>query len=254
MFFIIGDGSGVRDSCVNQLLTKLDGVEEMNNVLVICLTNRKDLIDSALLRPGRLEVHIEIKKPNREGREEILYILLKPIVLGGYVSFDDAKKWCNVLADRTYGYTGADLTGLVRNAASFAIERSLSQLQEANDMEYKTKLSSIDIEEEKKKKFSIEQSINIQWDDIERAYTESSKDLKISKRARIKEYLTAKLDGVPFLLKKKTTKEKKIVKREFEDVLNSSDYEEVIVEEVKEVIVKNNEQKPFQNIGGTIIF
>ena len=122
-----GDGSGVRDSCVNQLLSKLDGVDEMNNVLVICLTNRKDLIDSALLRPGRLEVHIEIKPPDLQGREEILYILFKPMVLGGYVTLQDAKKWIQDLAKKTFSYTGADLTGLVRNAASYAIERTLDQ-------------------------------------------------------------------------------------------------------------------------------
>ncbi|KAJ1411520.1 ATPase, partial [Ochromonadaceae sp. CCMP2298] len=51
-----GDGSGVRDSCVNQLLSKIDGIKEANNVLVVGLTNRKDLLDMALLRAGRLEV------------------------------------------------------------------------------------------------------------------------------------------------------------------------------------------------------
>ena len=56
----------------------------MNNILVIALTNRKDLIDAALLRPGRLEVHVEIQLPDLDGREEILFILLKPLVQGGY--------------------------------------------------------------------------------------------------------------------------------------------------------------------------
>jgi vesicle-fusing ATPase len=59
-----GDGSGVRDSCVNQLLSKIDGIKEANNVLVVGLTNRKDLLDMALLRAGRLEVHLEVLAPD----------------------------------------------------------------------------------------------------------------------------------------------------------------------------------------------
>jgi len=65
------DGTGVNDSVVNQLLSKIDGVNSLNNILLIGMTNRKDQIDEAVLRPGRLEVHIEITLPNKEGREQI---------------------------------------------------------------------------------------------------------------------------------------------------------------------------------------
>ena len=67
-----GDTSGVRDSVVNQILAKLDGVNELGNILVVGLTNRKDLIDDAMLRPGRLELHIHIGLPDERGRGDIV--------------------------------------------------------------------------------------------------------------------------------------------------------------------------------------
>jgi SpoVK/Ycf46/Vps4 family AAA+-type ATPase len=67
-------GEATRSSVVNQILSKLDGVKAIGNVLLIGMTNRKELLDDALLRPGRLEVQIEIPLPNKEGRREILDI------------------------------------------------------------------------------------------------------------------------------------------------------------------------------------
>merc|ERR1719502_1316983 len=68
------DNTGVHDSIVNQLLAKIDGVESLNNILIIGMTNRKDMIDEAILRPGRLEVHVEIGLPDTDGRLAILNI------------------------------------------------------------------------------------------------------------------------------------------------------------------------------------
>ena len=65
-----GDNLGVSDNVVNQLLSKIDGVDALNNILIIGMTNRKDMIDPAILRPGRLEVHIEVPLPNLEGRTD----------------------------------------------------------------------------------------------------------------------------------------------------------------------------------------
>ena len=68
-----------HDSAVNQLLTKIDGVDSLNDVIIIGMTNRKDLIDEALLRPGRLELHIEIGLPDEKGRLQIFNIHTKKI-------------------------------------------------------------------------------------------------------------------------------------------------------------------------------
>ena len=79
------DGSGVHDTVVNQLLTKIDGVDALNNILLIGMTNRKDMLDEALLRPGRLEVHVEIGLPDDKGRLQILKVLLHRLPLHSMV-------------------------------------------------------------------------------------------------------------------------------------------------------------------------
>uniref|UniRef100_A0A7S4B2N9 Vesicle-fusing ATPase n=2 Tax=Chrysotila carterae TaxID=13221 RepID=A0A7S4B2N9_CHRCT len=119
-----GDTSGIRDSVVNQLLAKLDGVEELNNILVIGLTNRPELIDAALLRPGRLEVHVKVDLPDEAGRQTILGIHSRKLRQRG--CFDAAALAAiggGALAKSTFGYSGAQLAGLLRSATSFALER-----------------------------------------------------------------------------------------------------------------------------------
>jgi vesicle-fusing ATPase len=113
-------GTGVGDNIVNQLLTKLDGVDQLNNLLLIGMTNRKDLIDEALLRPGRLEIHLEISLPDEPGRLQIFKIHTAKLsdngLLGKDVSLTD-------LSARTRNYSGAEISGLVRLASSFAFAR-----------------------------------------------------------------------------------------------------------------------------------
>lgn len=118
----------MRDSCVNQLLSKVDGITEFGNILVIGLTNRKDLIDPALLRSGRLEVHVEIKAPDQTGREEILAILMRPFVIAGAVEAIEAQRMIMFFASPAYtdSWTGADLAGFLRSAVSFALKRSIA--------------------------------------------------------------------------------------------------------------------------------
>lgn len=113
-------GTGVGDSVVNQLLSKLDGVDELNNILLIGMTNRKDMIDDALMRPGRLEVHLEISLPDEPGRLEIFKIHTSKMRTNGLLDVDvDLGE----LAGLTKNFSGAEINGLVKAAASFAFSR-----------------------------------------------------------------------------------------------------------------------------------
>ncbi|KAI9315985.1 P-loop containing nucleoside triphosphate hydrolase protein [Dichotomocladium elegans] len=115
-----GDSTGVGDSVVNQLLAKMDGVDQLNNILIIGMTNRKDMIDEALLRPGRLEVHMEIGLPDEGGRLQILKIHTNKMrtnnILDPDVSLEE-------LANMTKNYSGAEISGVVKAASSYAFTR-----------------------------------------------------------------------------------------------------------------------------------
>ncbi|KAH8634564.1 Vesicular-fusion protein [Alternaria alternata] len=117
-----GSGTGVGDSVVNQLLSKLDGVDQLHNILLIGMTNRMDMIDEALLRPGRLEVHLEISLPDESGRAQILKIhtakMRKNDVLAPDVDVEE-------LAKLTKNFSGAEINGLVRAATSYASNRHI---------------------------------------------------------------------------------------------------------------------------------
>ncbi|KAL5836819.1 hypothetical protein ACOSQ3_013988 [Xanthoceras sorbifolium] len=117
------DGTGVHDSIVNQLLTKIDGVESLNNVLLIGMTNRKDMLDEALLRPGRLEVQVEISLPDENGRLQILQIHTNKMKENSFLAPDINLQ---ELAARTKNYSGAELEGVVKSAVSYALNRQLS--------------------------------------------------------------------------------------------------------------------------------
>ncbi|CAR23659.1 AAA family ATPase SEC18 [Lachancea thermotolerans CBS 6340] len=118
-----GDGTGVGDNVVNQLLAKMDGVDQLNNILVIGMTNRKDLIDSALLRPGRFEVQVEIQLPDEHGRLQILEIQTKKMRENNMMAPDVNLK---ELAALTKNFSGAEIEGLVKSASSFAINKTVS--------------------------------------------------------------------------------------------------------------------------------
>ncbi|UKK02277.2 N-ethylmaleimide-sensitive factor [Theileria orientalis] len=113
-------GTAARDSIVNQLLSKIDGVDSLNNILLIGMTNRLDMIDEALLRPGRFEVHIEVGLPDEDGRQQILKIHTRVMRESNRLS-DDVD--LDYVVKKTKNYSGAELEGLVKCAVSYAIQR-----------------------------------------------------------------------------------------------------------------------------------
>ncbi len=108
-----GGGSEVSERVVSQLLTELDGLEELEDVVVIATTNRPDLIDNALLRPGRLDRHVHVPVPEEEARRRIFEVHTRDKPLADDVDLE----W---LAAETDGYVGADIEALVREASMAA--------------------------------------------------------------------------------------------------------------------------------------
>jgi len=105
--------SGVGERVVSQLLTELDGIEELEDVVVIATTNRPDLIDNALLRPGRLDRHVHVPVPDEDARKRIFEVHTRNKPLADDVDLDD-------LAARTEGYVGADIEAVCREASMAA--------------------------------------------------------------------------------------------------------------------------------------
>ncbi|XP_016955880.1 nuclear valosin-containing protein-like isoform X2 [Drosophila biarmipes] len=117
-----GDGNNSGTRIVNQLLTEMDGVEERKGVYILAATNRPDIIDPAILRPGRLDTILYVGMPEQSERAEILKATTKNgkrPVLAEDVNLDE-------IAAQTEGYTGADLAGLVKQASMFSLRQSLN--------------------------------------------------------------------------------------------------------------------------------
>jgi transitional endoplasmic reticulum ATPase len=108
------EGTHVTERVVNSLLTELDGLQNLKNVVVLAATNRPDMLDSALLRPGRFDKVIQLPAPDEKMRLEIFKIHTKGMPLAKDV---DLKE----LAKKSEGYTGADIEGLCREAGMYAI-------------------------------------------------------------------------------------------------------------------------------------
>jgi len=123
----MGGGNDEREQTLNQLLVEMDGFSGNEGVIVIAATNRPDVLDPALLRPGRFDRQVVVPLPDIRGREQILKVHLKKVPAGDSVN-------PNVIARGTPGFSGADLANLVNEAALFAA-RSDKKLVDMNDME-----------------------------------------------------------------------------------------------------------------------
>lgn len=123
----MGGGNDEREQTLNQLLVEMDGFEGTSGVIVIAATNRPDVLDAALLRPGRFDRQVVVGLPDIRGREQILLVHMRKIPMG-----NDVK--AEILARGTPGFSGADLANLVNEAALFAA-RSNKRFVEMNDFE-----------------------------------------------------------------------------------------------------------------------
>ena len=123
----LGGGNDEREQTLNQMLVEMDGFETGTNVIVIAATNRPDVLDPALMRPGRFDRQVVVPLPDIRGREQILNVHMKKVPIGPDVQPD-------VIARGTPGFSGADLANLVNEAALFAARRN-GRVVEMNDFE-----------------------------------------------------------------------------------------------------------------------
>ena len=121
----LGGGHDEREQTLNQLLVEMDGFEAKDNIIMIAATNRPDILDPALLRPGRFDRQIAVDRPDRKGRAKILEVHTRGKPLGKEINID-------ALAGQTPGFTGADLSNLINEAALLAArtgKREITQVE-----------------------------------------------------------------------------------------------------------------------------
>ncbi len=135
--------SHVTESVVSQILTELDGLDELHNVTVIGATNRQDMLDEAMLRPGRFDRAIYVPLPDRESRKKIFEIYLRgaDAILTKEISIND-------LVDRTRGFVGADIEALVREAKLSAMREFIMTMGERSEHERRDAIGNIRITSE----------------------------------------------------------------------------------------------------------
>ena len=124
----LGGGNDEREQTLNQLLTEMDGFEGNTGIIIIAATNRPDVLDAALMRPGRFDRQVVVDRPDYAGRKEILNVHARGKTLSKDVDLDK-------IARRTPGFTGADLSNLLNEAAILAARRNLTEISmdEVND-------------------------------------------------------------------------------------------------------------------------
>ncbi|MDD7417462.1 MAG: ATP-dependent zinc metalloprotease FtsH [Treponemataceae bacterium] len=120
-----GGGNDEREQTLNQLLVEMDGFDNEKGLIILAATNRADILDPALLRPGRFDRHVPVEKPDVKGREEILRIHAKNVKLDSDVNFES-------IAHGTTGFAGADLANVVNEAALLAVRNGRKKVTMAD--------------------------------------------------------------------------------------------------------------------------
>ncbi|MHA1669890.1 MAG: CDC48 family AAA ATPase [Promethearchaeota archaeon] len=154
----VSEGTALRDSIVNQILVEMDGIENRVGVVVIASTNRPDMVDSALLRPGRLDRLLYVTAPDLISREEILKVHTKKMPLSDKISLKH-------IAQVTEGYSGADLENLCREAGMEAIREVMYDLDQIEYRHFEQALDRI--------KSTLTQSVVQRYEEMAKIITES---------------------------------------------------------------------------------
>ncbi len=224
--------SHVTESVVSQILTELDGLEELRNVTVIAATNRPDMLDPALTRPGRIERHIYVPPPDEEGRKKIFEVYLKnaEAILASDISIPDLVK------ETSSGYVGADIEALVREAKIFAIRDFIGFMAKKSDQERIDAVKNIRITKKhfqsaiKKVKGSLDrdtleaseqQAWEMLWNDEERKTLENA--ASVIKRAELwnkEEKKAEELRTLTFIRQEKDFSEIKRLTKELEATIS----------------------------------
>jgi transitional endoplasmic reticulum ATPase len=124
--------SNVTERVISQFLTEMDGLEELRNVIIVAATNRPDIVDTALLRPGRFDRMLLVPPPDLEARKQIFQIHTKKTPLAEDVRLDDFAK-------RTEGYTGADIASIANTAVMLSIKEHIGKAKDPEDAKKKAK-------------------------------------------------------------------------------------------------------------------
>ncbi|WP_330632008.1 CDC48 family AAA ATPase [Halocatena halophila] len=162
--------SGVGERVVSQLLTELDGVEELDDVVIIAATNRPDLIDNALLRPGRLDRHIHVPVPDAKARKAIFEVHTRDKPLADAIDRDE-------LAAQTDGYVGADIEAVCREAAMIATREFIGRV---DPEEIESSVSNVRITMDHFERAleeiqpSVDQEVRSQYEQIEERFNKAS--------------------------------------------------------------------------------
>jgi transitional endoplasmic reticulum ATPase len=164
--------SGVGERVVSQLLTELDGLEELEDVVVVATTNRPDLIDSALLRPGRLDRHVHVPVPDEEARRKIFEVHTRGKPLADDVDLDQ-------LARKTEGYVGADVEAVCREASLAATREFIHSVDAA---EAATSVGNVRVTMDHfehaldEVKASVDEEMKKQYDEMEERFGKEEPD------------------------------------------------------------------------------